>query len=432
MSDPVHDFNAFSVDQATLEISQSLGKLASQPESSLNSLSKNIADIIGGLPGVVLAAIFIKPEDSDYLSLSGYYSDKPISLAKPLHFKFSDHWFSKNQSLMLDSNTINAQAAAKFLDWSIDRLEHNDQKLGVETILVICLKSRGHFVGIIAVGFNYATQSSDPAVAVINTVQGLIAAQLSGLIAEQNSHYYKKRLNDYSHKMTALDEIKDDFISMASHQLRTPLTSVKGYISMILEGDAGNINHDQKVMLTQAFASCQRMVYIISDLLNVSRLNSGKFVMSLTPVNLDEIVQDEIDQLSEIAKAHSVGINYEAKPNLPLLNLDETKIRQVIMNFIDNALYYTPAGGAIDISLNNKASAIELRVKDNGIGVPRSEQRHLFTKFYRASNARKTRPDGTGLGLFMAKKVIISLGGAIIFEGHEGKGSTFGFIFPKH
>ena len=111
--------------------------------------------------------------------------------------------------------------------------------------------------------------------------------------------------------------------------------------------------------------------------------------------------------------------------------LDETKIRQVIMNFTDNAIYYTPAGGKIVVSLKETTDSIEFRVKDNGIGVPKAEQHQLFGKFYRAGNAKKARPDGTGLGLFMAKKVIIAQGGALIFDTHEGKGSTFGFSFSK-
>ena len=101
------------------------------------------------------------------------------------------------------------------------------------------------------------------------------------------------------------------------------------------------------------------------------------------------------------------------------------------MNFVDNAIYYTPTGGEIKIILNDNPQTIELKVVDNGIGVPKIEQHHLFTKFYRAGNARKARPDGTGLGLFMAKKVILAEGGSIIFDSQENKGSTFGFIFSK-
>jgi signal transduction histidine kinase len=233
-------------------------------------------------------------------------------------------------------------------------------------------------------------------------------------------------------KLKALDETKDDFISMASHQLRTPLTSVKGYISMVLEGDAGKLNSMQRKMLDQAFVSSQRMVFLIADLLNVSRLKTGKFVIEPSPVNLAKTIADEVDQLKETAKNRSLELIYDRPDDFPTLMIDETKIRQVIMNFIDNAIYYTPAGGKIHVELKESSSTIEFRVEDTGIGVPKREQPHLFTKFYRAGNARQARPDGTGLGLFMAKKVIVAQGGAVIFESQEDKGSTFGFIFSKN
>jgi signal transduction histidine kinase len=240
-----------------------------------------------------------------------------------------------------------------------------------------------------------------------------------------------RKLRSANQKLKELDETKDDFISMASHQLRTPLTSVKGYLSMVLEGDAGRINKTEREMLGQAFFSSQRMVYLIADLLNVSRLKSGKFIIESNKVNLSELVIQELEQLKEIALARNVKLTFEKPDIFPDLMLDETKTRQVIMNFVDNAIYYTPAGGHIEVRLINNLNSIELRVKDDGIGVTKSEQPHLFTKFYRASNARKARPDGTGLGLFMAKKVIIAEGGSLIFESEQGRGSTFGFIFSK-
>jgi signal transduction histidine kinase len=218
---------------------------------------------------------------------------------------------------------------------------------------------------------------------------------------------------------------------MASHQLRTPLTSVKGYLSMILEGDAGKVTGTQKEMLGQAFFSSQRMVYLIADLLNVSRLKTGKFVIERAPVNLATVVEQELSQLEETAKSRQLTLSYDKPKEFPSLMLDETKTRQVIMNFVDNAIYYTPAGGHITVQLVDNPSTVELRVVDNGIGVPKHEQPHLFTKFYRAGNARKARPDGTGLGLFMAKKVVAAQGGSIIFDSQDGKGSTFGFIFSK-
>lgn len=239
------------------------------------------------------------------------------------------------------------------------------------------------------------------------------------------------QLRRTNEKLRQLDQTKDDFISMASHQLRTPLTSVKGYVSMVLDGDAGPVSPLQRKLLNQSYISSQRMVYLISDLLNVSRLRTGKFIIEPVPCNLAKVIDEEIEQLKETAKGRNLELTYQKPPHFPTLMLDETKIRQVIMNFIDNAIYYTPSGGRIAVTLTDKPESVEFTVADNGIGVAKHEQPHLFTKFYRAHNAKRARPDGTGLGLFMAKKVIVAQGGAIIFKSQEGKGSTFGFMFAK-
>lgn len=249
---------------------------------------------------------------------------------------------------------------------------------------------------------------------------------------QQKVNEATKKLRATNEKLKSLDESKDEFISMASHQLRTPLTSVKGYVSMVLEGDAGKITAMQRQLLDQAFISSQRMVYLIADLLNVSRLRTGKFLIEPKPTNLAEVVGGEVAQLVETAKSRNLELTYNKPDNFPTLMLDETKVRQVVMNFIDNAIYYTPAGGHINVEVVDKLDNIKFTVKDDGIGVPKNEQHHLFSKFYRAGNARKARPDGTGLGLFMAQKVIIAQGGAIIFKSQEGKGSTFGFTFAKN
>ncbi len=236
-----------------------------------------------------------------------------------------------------------------------------------------------------------------------------------------------KRTND---KLIALDDTKDEFISMASHQLRTPLTSVKGYISMMLEGDLGKINSTQRQALEEAFNSSQRMVFLISDFLNVSRIRTGKFIMEKNETDLNKIVIEEITQLRELAGLRDQTINYTPPKDFPIVMLDETKTRQVMMNFIDNAIFYTPKNGTIDIVLEQTDKEIIFKVTDSGIGVPKNVQHRLFTKFFRAENARNARPDGTGLGLFMGQKIIDAQGGKIIFHSIENQGSTFGFRFP--
>ena len=236
-----------------------------------------------------------------------------------------------------------------------------------------------------------------------------------------------KRVNT---RLRELDKTKDEFISMASHQLRTPLTSVKGYLSMILEGDVGPVTKNEKEYIKRAFEAAQRMVYLIGDMLNVSRLQTGKFVIENKPTNLAEAVASEVAQVEELAAAKKLKFSFHKPESFPVLDMDETKIQQVVMNFLDNAIYYTPAGGTVTVDLKATNTEVIFTVTDTGIGVPASVQHHMFSKFYRADNARKLRPDGTGLGLFTAKKVVAVQGGAIIFKSTEGKGSTFGFSFP--
>lgn len=238
-----------------------------------------------------------------------------------------------------------------------------------------------------------------------------------------------KELKKTNKKLVELDEAKDEFISMASHQLRTPLTSIKGYLSMLMEGDLGKVSKQQDQALKEAFTSSQRMVFLISDFLNVSRIKTGKFVIEPKEINLSDMVSEQLVQLREMAEAKELKMVYEPPADFPAVKLDENKMHQVMMNMIDNAIYYTPNEGTITVQLYVDGKDVVFKVKDTGIGVPKAEQHKLFTKFFRAGNARKTRPDGTGLGLFMAQKVVVAQGGSIIFESEEGKGSTFGFRF---
>lgn len=238
-----------------------------------------------------------------------------------------------------------------------------------------------------------------------------------------------KELKQKNAKLRELDQAKDDFISMASHQLRTPLTSIKGYLSMIEEGDFGKIPKQQQNVIDMAYQSAERMVYLIADLLNVSRLSTGKFVIEPVATKLPEVIKQEVRQLDRTFRAKDQTVKVHIAKGFPIVMLDETKTRQVIMNFIDNASYYTPAGGEINIYLDLHKDSFEFKVVDNGIGVPKSEQEKLFKKFFRATNAKKARPDGNGLGLYMAQQVVSGQGGKIIFESEEGKGSTFGFRF---
>ena len=199
---------------------------------------------------------------------------------------------------------------------------------------------------------------------------------------------------------------------------------------MVLEGDAGKITPTQRRLLGEAFTSSERMVHLISDFLNVSRLQTGKFVIDAAEVSLADLVSEEVSALKATAETRSLKLKFRKPSHFPVLYLDEGKLRQVVMNFIDNAIFYSVDHSVITITLKIEDGDAVLEINDTGIGVPVEEQEHLFTKFFRAENARRQRPDGTGIGLFLAKKVITAHGGSMVFASVEGQGSTFGFRLP--
>lgn len=307
--------------------------------------------------------------------------------------------------------------------------------------LILPLIQEGEVIGYLCLGDHMTSHYTTRDVHVLHTIANeLIIAIQNALsvqeIRELNSTL-QQRINNATQELrsknailTELDKVKDEFISLASHQLRTPLTSVKGYLSMVLEGDTGKISNSQRQLLNEAFMSSERMVHLINDFLNVSRIQTGKFIIDKTPVDLAKVVAEEIDALRPNAAARGMQFVLKTPRKFPLIEIDEGKIRQVIMNFADNAIYYSHENSVINVSLAVEGKDVVFKVKDSGIGVPVKERQHLFTKFFRASNAKVQRPDGTGVGIYLAKKVVDALDGQIIFESVANKGSTFGFRLP--
>ena len=307
--------------------------------------------------------------------------------------------------------------------------------------IILPLAQTDHIIGYLCLGYHKNAGYKDRDLKVLETISDELDIAIQNALSieevrelnstlQQRVEEATKELRASNAQLQRLDKVKDEFVSIASHQLRTPLTSVKGYISMVLEGDAGEINDNQRKLLDEAFNSSERMVHLIGDFLNVSRLQTGKFVIDKNPADLSKIVQEEVDGLQPSAISRNMKLVYKFPKNFPIIELDEGKFRQVIMNFADNAIYYSREGSTIEINLSVENNEAIYTVKDTGIGVPENEREQLFTKFYRASNAKRQRPDGTGVGLFLAKKIVDSHGGRIIFESVEGKGSTFGFRLP--
>jgi len=231
--------------------------------------------------------------------------------------------------------------------------------------------------------------------------------------------------------LKVLDKAKSEFISMASHQLRTPLSAIKGYISMMMEGSYGSPPEKMKGKLNGVFQSSERLIKIVNDLLNISKIELGKIEVEKSPAQLEELVRSSFEEMKIEAEKKGIKIIFE-KPKVPLpqIKIDQLKIRQVILNLIDNAIRYTQKG-EIELKAEKVGPAVRFSVRDTGEGLTEKEQKEIFTGFVRGSAGINYFIEGAGIGLYVAKKFLELHQGKIWAESEgKGKGSTFFVELP--
>jgi len=227
--------------------------------------------------------------------------------------------------------------------------------------------------------------------------------------------------------------MKTEFVSLAAHQLRTPLSAIKWALRMLLDGDLGKITDEQRDFVEKTYQSNERMIGLINDLLDVTRIEEGRYLYKPTLESIENLIQFVVNAYKEEMERKNLELDFK-KPEkkLPRAVVDVEKIRLVVENLLDNAVRYTPPGGRVTISLRyvEKEKEIEFSIKDTGAGIPKDQQARVFTKFFRGVNVMRMETEGSGLGLFIAKNIIEAHGGKIWFESEEGKGTTFYFTLP--
>jgi signal transduction histidine kinase len=228
-----------------------------------------------------------------------------------------------------------------------------------------------------------------------------------------------------------LDRAKSEFISIASHQLRTPLTAIKGYISMILEGSYGKVSDRAKRPIENVYKSAERLIRLVNDLLSMSRIEAGRLEMKLERASLEEIISSVVKELEQEAKNKRIYLKFETpKKPLPKTIIDRDKVRQVFLNIIDNAIRYTTRGG-IRVEAEVLEGKIQVIISDTGEGMNQEEIADLFESFSRGKAGSRLWSGGAGLGLYVAKKFIEMHKGKIWAESEgRGRGSTFYIELP--
>jgi len=231
-------------------------------------------------------------------------------------------------------------------------------------------------------------------------------------------------------KEAEIDRMKTEFLSLATHQLLTPANVVQWVSESLLEGDAGRLNKKAKEDVVEIYSSIHRMIDLVNALLNVSRIESGRFRVEPVPTDLTDLAKGAVKELDQKIKEKKQSLNVIIEPGLPEINVDPNLVSQIYSNLLSNAVKYSPAKGKISLEIRRKDGEIVSEVKDNGYGIPEKEQSRVFSKFYRGSNIVEKEKDGNGLGLYLVKQIVLASGGRIGFESHLGQGTNFWFSLP--
>jgi len=231
-------------------------------------------------------------------------------------------------------------------------------------------------------------------------------------------------------RLAEANRMKSEFVSIVSHQLRSPLSNLRWALELLMSGKLGKIEEKQTEYFKIIKENSNRMTELIKDLLIVSRIETAKLLIKKMEFSLEDLVKELIKEFTPFARASNVEIKFRAKENLPKIFADQSQIRLVIENFLDNAIRYIKGIGVVEIKIESQEKNIYFEIKDTGVGIPKEEQKYIFQKFFRSENVLRYQTQGSGLGLYISKAIIEKSEGEIGFKSQEGIGSTFWFTLP--
>jgi signal transduction histidine kinase len=230
--------------------------------------------------------------------------------------------------------------------------------------------------------------------------------------------------------MARLNKLKTEFVSVASHQLRTPLSAIRWETELLLSKFGCGLNEKQCKSIETINTLATRMTRLVNDLLDVTRIDQGRLILRKEKVNMAEVVDEITESLLLLVKAKKLHLTVNKKNKKTLVMADKDKIKLVIENLLSNSIKYTADNGKIDINLIVRDGFLVFAIRDNGVGIPKEQQAQVFSKFFRSDNAVKYQTEGTGLGLYIAKNIVEQSGGRIWFQSIEEVGSDFSFSLP--
>jgi signal transduction histidine kinase len=429
-----------AVKNQILSMLQKIDEIILGAVTDTKQIANEVTKLLVEESGFKIASIFIKdPSDKDVLSQLSLLESITLR-AKLKANKIQLQPIGKIPLLLEEKIIVQAvrQRRIRVTNNFFETLLYNlDPKMipmltpiiDVKTTVLFPLFVRGEVIGVMVVCLEEDEKD-------LSEFHGYLLDRLVGVIgiAIDNALLYNE-VQETNEKLKAIDKLKDEFVSLASHELKTPMTAIKSYLWMALAGKGGPLTEKQLFYLERSYKSTDRLIKLVNDMLNISRIESGRLTIVMQEVYLDKLIQEILDEIYPRTQEVQVNVTLAPVNFSPVVMADPDKIKEVYLNIIGNALKFTPKGGSVTISLTQNNRMIQTTITDTGIGIKKEDIGKLFQKFNLLPGSYRTNQtaQGTGLGLYICKKIIELHGGTISAASNgENQGSTFSFTLKPY
>lgn len=426
-----------SVTNKTLSILQKINAIILGSVTDLKQVSQQVVELIVSEGDFKRASIFIVRKEEGLVKLASSEGEA----VKRAEYLVKKHFPSDKISLDNTNNLLVKVVNMPRLqitnncyevlnpEFTQEEAHIIQETLNIRTVLVYPLVIREEVIGVLSIGVGEdAAQISEYELDLMNRLAGIIG------IAVDSSLLYQ-RIQDANERLKELDRLKDEFVSLASHELRTPMTAIKSYVWLLLYGNMGVISEKQKTYLERTYTSTERLINLVNDMLNISRIESGRFTIATADIDVNKLINEVLLEVQARAQEIGVKLEYTKSNDILTAKADEDRIKQVLINLIGNSIKFTPKDGVVTVmAIRDNQGFIKISVKDTGRGLSAEDIPKLFKKFNMVGNDHltKERGQGTGLGLYLSKSLVELHGGKIWVESEGlGKGSTFSFTLPE-